>query len=38
MRGECKIALNKDRIMQAMQKFGGAMYTTVILFAFFWLG
>lgn len=31
------MALNKDRIMQAMQKFGGAMYTPVILFAFFGL-
>lgn len=29
------MSLNKDRIMQAMQRFGGAMYTPVILFAFF---
>lgn len=31
------MALNKDRIMQGMQKFGGAMYAPVILFAFFGL-
>lgn len=31
------MSLNKDRIMQAMQKFGGAMYAPVILFAFFGL-
>lgn len=31
------MALSKDRIMQGMQKFGGAMYAPVILFAFFGL-
>ncbi|SDG99088.1 PTS system, arbutin-like IIC component [Selenomonas sp. WCT3] len=29
------MSLSKDRIMQGMQRFGGAMYTPVILFAFF---
>ena len=31
------MALSKDVIMQNMQRFGGAMYTPVILFAFFGL-
>ena len=31
------MSLKKDRIMQEMQRFGGAMYTPVILFAFFGL-
>jgi len=31
------MAFNKDKIMQGMQKFGGAMYAPVILFAFFGL-
>ena len=29
------MSLSKDRIMQGMQRFGGAMYAPVILFAFF---
>ena len=29
------MSISKDRIMQGMQRFGGAMYTPVILFAFF---
>ena len=35
--GGIKMSLKKDRIMQEMQRFGGAMYTPVILFAFFGL-
>lgn len=31
------MAFNKDKVMQVVQKFGGAMYTPVILFAFFGL-
>ncbi len=31
------MSINKDRVMQEMQRFGGAMYTPVILFAFFGL-
>ena len=31
------MTLSKDRVMQGMQRFGGAMYTPVILFAFFGL-
>ncbi|MBR2215694.1 MAG: PTS transporter subunit EIIC [Selenomonadaceae bacterium] len=31
------MSINKDRLMQGMQRFGGAMYTPVILFAFFGL-
>ena len=30
------MTISKDRLMQGMQRFGGAMYTPVILFAFFW--
>ena len=29
--------MSKDRVMQELQRFGGAMYTPVILFAFFGL-
>ena len=29
------MSISKDRVMQGMQRFGGAMYTPVILFAFF---
>ena len=32
------MTLSKDRVMQGMQRFGGAMYTPVILFAFRLLG
>ncbi len=31
------MSFNKDRVMQELQRFGGAMYTPVILFAFFGL-
>ena len=31
------MTISKDRMMQGMQRFGGAMYTPVILFAFFGL-
>ena len=31
------MSIDKDKIMQGMQRFGGAMYTPVILFAFFGL-
>lgn len=31
------MTVSKDRLMQGMQRFGGAMYTPVILFAFFGL-
>ncbi len=31
------MSLSKDRVMQELQRFGGAMYTPVILFAFFGL-
>ncbi|WP_040636893.1 alpha-glucoside-specific PTS transporter subunit IIBC [Mitsuokella sp. oral taxon 131] len=31
------MAISKDRVMQELQRFGGAMYTPVILFAFFGL-
>lgn len=31
------MTISKDRLMQGMQRFGGAMYTPVILFAFFGL-
>ena len=31
------MTVSKDRVMQGMQRFGGAMYTPVILFAFFGL-
>ena len=31
------MSLSKDVFMQNMQRFGGAMYTPVILFAFFGL-
>lgn len=31
------MTLSKDHVMQGMQRFGGAMYTPVILFAFFGL-
>lgn len=31
------MSFNKDRVMQKLQRFGGAMYTPVILFAFFGL-
>ena len=31
------MTLSKDRVMQGMQRFGGAMYTPVVLFAFFGL-
>lgn len=31
------MSISKDRVMQELQRFGGAMYTPVILFAFFGL-
>lgn len=31
------MSIKKDRVMQELQRFGGAMYTPVILFAFFGL-
>jgi len=37
LRRKKHMALSKDVIMQNMQRFGGAMYTPVILFAFFGL-
>ena len=35
--GGITMTISKDRLMQGMQRFGGAMYTPVILFAFFGL-
>ena len=31
------MSIKKDRVMQELQRFGGAIYTPVILFAFFGL-